>query len=165
MAESSPEETAVLTFLSTSEDAKIDDSFTWSEEKKLDHTKVVGAVKSLSSEGYVTTSDLSASFFELTAEGSSVLENGAQEILVLKTLCQAEGQTMTLEALQGAVGKDVAKIGMGNCMRSKWIQKGKEGLKAAKSLEEVQDEVQADLKALKDGGFATDAIDNAVRRT
>jgi phenylalanyl-tRNA synthetase alpha chain len=172
--ESSNEETAILTFLSSSEDATIPDTFQWCADEQnappLDHLKVVGAVKSLSAEAYVTTTDLATSFYELTDEGTSVLTNGSPEMLVLKTLCQAnEQQSLSLPDLERVVGKDVAKIGMGNCMRSKWIQKQtsqEDGktilLKACKTLDDVQDEAQLHLQELQAAGFGVDAVDGVV---
>mmetsp|Transcript_100214 Transcript_100214/g.289362 ORF Transcript_100214/g.289362 Transcript_100214/m.289362 type:complete len:505 (-) Transcript_100214:343-1857(-) len=149
-------ESAILTHLASSPDAVIEDTFPWSEEKKLDHAAVVGAIKSLLADEYVQASNLSTSFYALTEEGQSILENGAQEVIVLKALNEAG--KLSLPDLQAKVGKDVAKIGMGNCMKKKWVKKDGADLVPLKKDDEVEDEVQTQLKKLADAGFAESAI-------
>ena len=60
MAESS--ETAILTFLSTSPETVIEDTFPWAESSGLDHKAVVGAIKSLLADQYVAVENLEESF-------------------------------------------------------------------------------------------------------
>ena len=153
------EEAAILGFLSSNE--CIEDTFPWSGEKKLDHKAVVGAVKSLSVDDYVSSSDLSFSYFTLSKEAETILENGSQEYLVFKAIVEKEGG-MGMPDLQSAVGKNVAKIGMGNCMKAKWIKKDGANLVAVKTLDEVSDETQATLKSLKDADGSPDALDDKV---
>ena len=154
-------ETAILTYLASSAEAVIEDTFPWSEEKKLDHTAVVGAIKSLLTDEYVKAENLSASFYSLTDEGKSILENGSQEMVVLKTLNEAG--KLALPDLQSKVGKDVAKIGMGNCMKKKWVKKDGADLVPLVKADDVEDEVQAALKKLSDAGFAESGISAKVR--
>jgi phenylalanyl-tRNA synthetase alpha chain len=153
-------ENAVLQYLSTSSDATIEDTFPWSASQNLDHLRVIGAVKSLHTEGYVATDELATSFFEPSKEALQILKDGSQEILVFKAL--TESGKLSLPELQAKVGKDVAKIGMGNCMRSKWIQKDGGDLVPTKQFEEVNDEVQDALKALELGNYAQDSIDEKL---
>jgi phenylalanyl-tRNA synthetase alpha chain len=154
-------ETAILTFLASSPDAVIEDTFPWSEESKLDHAAVVGAIKSLLTDEYVQATNLSASSYSLTDEGQSILDNGTQEVIVLKALNEAG--KLSLPDLQAKVGKDVAKIGMGNCMKKKWVKKDGADLVPLKKDDEVEDEVQGLLKKLSEGGFAESAISDKVR--
>ena len=65
---------------------------------------------------------------------------------------------------QKVVGKDVAKIGMGNCMKNKWIKKDGKDLVPIKKMDEVKDEVQDSLKALIDAKFDPESVDKKVRR-
>jgi len=153
-------ETAILTYLSTSTDAVIEDTFPWSAEQTLDHAAVVGAIKSLLADDYIIASNLSASFYTLTDEGQSILDNGAQEVLVLKALNEAG--KLTLPELQDKVGKDVAQFGMGNCMKKKWVKKDGTDLVPLKKDDEVQDELQELLKTLADAGFAESALSDKV---
>ena len=65
--------------------------------------------------------------------------------------------------LQSAVGKDVCKIGMGNCLKNKWAKKEKDGrLVAVVSGEEVKDDVREMLGRLKEGGGGADVLDDKV---
>lgn len=154
-------EAAILKHLSSSPDAVIEDTFPWAEANKLTHTAVVGAVKSLSADEYVVSENLATSFYTISKEAEGILENGAQEMLVLRAL--VEKGPLSMPALQEAVGKPVAKIGMGNCMKNKWVKKDGADLVALKTLDEVEDEVQNALKKLVEGKFAEDALDNKVR--
>mmetsp|Transcript_1825 Transcript_1825/g.2556 ORF Transcript_1825/g.2556 Transcript_1825/m.2556 type:complete len:507 (-) Transcript_1825:137-1657(-) len=153
-------ETAILTHLSSSPEATIEDTFPWSEEIKIDHKAIVGAVKSLLVEEYVAASDLSTSFFTLSKEGEGILANGSQEVLVLKALIEAG--KLSIKDLQEKVGKDVSKIGVGNCMKNKWAKKDGGDLVPIKTMEEVTDDIQAALKTLSDAGGVTDGIDDKV---
>jgi len=154
-------ETAILAYLSSSPEAVIEDTFPWAAENNLEHTAVVGAIKSLLADEYVQASNLSASFYTLTDEGQSILDNGAQEVLVLKALNEAG--RLSLPDLQAKVGKDVAQIGMGNCMKKKWAKKDGADLVPLKKDEEIQDELQGTLKKLADAGFVESAISEQVR--
>jgi phenylalanyl-tRNA synthetase alpha chain len=153
-------ETAILAYLSSSPEAVIEDTFPWAAENQLEHTAVVGAIKSLLADDYVQATNLSASFYVLTDEGQSILDNGAHEILVLKALNEAG--KISLPDLQAKVGKDVAQIGMGNCMKKKWAKKDGTDLVPLKKDDEVEDEVQLILKNLADAGYAESAISEQV---
>jgi phenylalanyl-tRNA synthetase alpha chain len=155
-------ETAVLTHLSTSPETVIEDTFPWAESSGLDHTAVVGAIKSLLADQYVAVDNLETSFYTLTDEGQSILSNGSQEFLVLKALNEA-GQ-LSMPDLQDAVGKDVAKIGMGNCMKAKWVKKDGVNLVPMKTTDEVDDTVQKILEDLKNAGFGSGALSDKVRQ-
>jgi phenylalanyl-tRNA synthetase alpha chain len=123
----------------------------------------VGAVKSLLADEYVTAADIATSFYTISEEGQAILENGTQEMLVLKAI--VENGKMDTAGLQSLVGNDIAKIGMGNCMKNKWVKKDGVDLLPLKTLGEVEDEVQKALKVLVDGNYATDAVDDKVRYT
>lgn len=154
-------ETAILTYLSTAEDACIEDTYPWAVERKLEHLDVIGAVNSLLVDEYLTTSNLATSFYTISDEGKGILENGSQEIMVLKAIIEAG--KLSQADLAAAVGKDVSKIGMGNCMKNKWVKREGGDLVPLVKMEEVQDTVQQQLQKLVDGDYATDAIDDKVR--
>jgi len=156
-------EDAVLKHLSSSPDAAIDDTYPWSLQQGLKHETVVGALKSLLADEYVATEDLATAFLSFEKEADSILKDGSQEIRVLQALASAEGQKLSVANLQSAVGKDVAKIGMGNCLKNKWIRKDGGDLVAAKSPDDVEDEVRLLLQAIQNADFAGDALDDKVR--
>eukprot|EP00980_Cylindrotheca_fusiformis_P028623 scaffold22620_cov131-Cylindrotheca_fusiformis.AAC.18 len=149
-------EAKILAHLSASDDAEIADTFPWSQTEKLDHEAVVGAIKSLLADEYIAVENLSTSFYSLTKEGESILANGSQEYAVLQAL--EESGALSLPELEAKVGKAVAKIGMGNCMKAKWIKKDGGNLVAVKKVAEVNDDVQEMLKKLQAADFSKDAI-------
>jgi PheRS DNA binding domain 3/PheRS DNA binding domain 1 len=142
----------------------IDDTYAFAESQKVNHLDVVGAVKSLSTDDYVTTEDVATSFYTTTDEAVDIVENGSQEIRVLRAIIDNNNE-MTLGQLQEKVGANVAKIGMANCMKNKWIQKrGKDDLQALiTSLDDIRDEVQQQLQSLVQGNYSMEAIDEKVR--
>ena len=151
-------ETAILQHLESHN--AIEDTFPWSQTFGLDHKDVVGAVKSLLVEEYVASQDLSESYFTLSKEADSIVQNGAQEIIVLQALNDAN--KMTMPELQAKVGADVAKIGMGNCMKNQWVQKDGADLVPRKTMQEVTDEVQIELQLLLSKQGDPTALDDKV---
>ena len=153
-------ETKILTHLSTSADAVIEDTFPWSEASNVDHAAVVGSIKSLLVDELIVAENLSSSFYTLTGEGESILANGSQEFAVLQAL--EEAGSISLPELEAKVGKAIAKIGMGNCMKKKWIKKDGGNLAPLKKTSEVTDEVQVLLKKLAEADYSQDAISDKV---
>ena len=158
-------ESTILEALTSSEDSIIPDTFPWAESKGIDHLKVIGAIKSLEVDQYVLTNPLSKSFFELTVQGQSVMESkGSQEVLVLKALLAAPGGAgLPMPELQNAVGKDVSKVGMANCMKEKWIKKEGSNLVPVVQLENIEDKAYVLLQTLTAKEGAEDALNAAVR--
>ena len=157
-------ENAILTHLSQSPDASIDDTFPWSELNSFDHGAVVGCIKSLAVDGYVASETLSTSFYTISEEAEGILANGISQEMSVFNAVVAAGSISEADLI-AVVGKDVAKIGMGKCMQTKWVQKDKEtkNLVPAKASDDVKDEVVEQLQALKEGNFAEDAITSEVR--
>jgi PheRS DNA binding domain 3 len=164
-------EAAILAYLANDDDGSgnhsvIEDTFPWSVQRNLNHASVVGAIKSLLADAYVHVEDLSTQFYTLEEEGQSILEGGSQESRVLGAIRSAPDGRMTLEELQQrfASEPEVVKIGMGNCMRLKWIQKDSaDGSLRAAVGESVEDRVQEQLLELRDKEFAVTALDDKVR--
>ena len=68
---------------------------------------------------------------------------------------------LSMAELQEKLGKDVCKIGMGNCLKNKWAKKEKDGRLVA-IVGEVKDEVKEMLGVLKEGGGAAGVLDDKV---
>ena len=128
----------------------IEDSFTFAETNAVDHQKLIGAVKSLEGDLYVTSEQLSLKYWELTEEGRGVAANGSPEYQVYKKVGESDGGLMSLESLNGALG-DVAKIGLGQCMKNKWLAKTAEGISAVASADSVSDSTAALLSRVDSG--------------
>merc|ERR1719246_287484 len=76
-------------------------------------------MKSLLVEAYISSTEKSTSFFNLTEEGKAVLVFGSPEVRVFEALKNADG--MSIPELQKTLGKDVAKIGMGQDIDGKML--------------------------------------------
>ena len=152
-------EELILSHLSASPDATIPDTFPWSASKSLDHNTVVGVVKSLDGDGYVSHTELTTSFYNLSKEALEVVKNGSQEMIVLAALVEAGEAGVSMPDLQTKVGKSVCKIGMGNCMKNKWAKKDGQNLIALKTMEEVTDVTRAQLQALQNADGDASSID------
>ena len=150
------EEEAILTYLATNE--FIDDSYPWSAANELDHKKVVGAIKSLIADDYIRCEDLSKSYYALTDQGTAIAESGSPEYAVYVAI--QESGKLSLGDLAEKVGAEVAKIGMANCMKSRWIKK--DGADLVPMAESVDDVVQSQLKDLVEKEGNLDAIDDKV---
>jgi phenylalanyl-tRNA synthetase alpha chain len=160
-------ESSILSYLSTSDDVIIEDTYPWSISNALDPLTVIGAVNSLLTEGYVMTQDLSTTFYTLTAEGESILANGSQEMIVYNTIKELstlkDGQPVTMEEVETKIHQpEICKIGFGNCLKNKWITKNGSEYTIAATTTDVTDTMQQALQTLSDGNFAKDAIDEKV---
>lgn len=154
-------ENAILTYLSTND--IIEDTYPWSIEQSIDPLVVIGAIKSLHSEDYVATEDVVTSFYTLSEEADGIVKNGSQEIIVLKAINGSDDNKLSIAKLNEVVGIDIAKIGMGNCMKSKWIKKDGNDLVALKMVNDVEDTIQSYLLSLASKNYTEDSIDKSVR--
>lgn len=99
----------------------------------------------------------------LGKEADCIVNDGSQEMRVLAALIEAGEGGLSMPDLQGAVGKDICKIGMGNCLKNKWAKKEKDGqLVAVVKMADVKDEVRDLLQQLKEGGGDPKSLDDKV---
>lgn len=156
-------ESAILGYLASSaEDAVIEDTYEFATSRSMDPQVVIGAVNSLMTESYVASEELKTEFYTLSSEAQEILEKGSQEIVVLKAIRGTEHGRLSLADLQTVVGNAVAKIGMANCMKNKWIQKDGTDLVAVANIQDVTDVTRDALQKIVDGNYAKDAIDEKV---
>lgn len=147
-------EQAVLTAIA--KDGLIADTWELATQLNVDHQILVGVVKSLLVDKYITEEPLSTTYWALTAEGEQVAQKGSPEIQVLNAV-PSEGISLT--ELQTALG-EVAKIGMGVCMKNKWIKKdGDQVVRLADSS--IQDETAKVLNVVLSGDAAENAKNDA----
>ena len=116
-AEKQRVETQILQHLNAN--GSIQDTFEYALEHKLSHDLVVGVMKSLLTEAYVASAEISTSFFVLKEEAAGFLANGSPEVQVFHAI-PADG--IDRKALETAVGAAVLKVGQGACMKNKWIR-------------------------------------------
>lgn len=137
-------EQVVLTALE--KDNVIVDTWELAVQLNIDHQNLVGVVKSLLVDKYIVEEPLSTTYWALTAEGEQVAQKGSPEIQLLNGV-PSEG--ISLNELQAALG-DIAKIGMGVCMKNKWIKKeGDQVIRLAGS--DIQDETAKILNYVLSG--------------
>lgn len=120
---------------------EIADTWEFAAQQQLDHQEIVGAIKSLLVDAYVVDHPLSATIWSLSDEGKDVLEKGSPEIQVLRAVSAAG--SIAISTLNAQLG-EVAKIGMGVCMKNKWIAKKGDNVEALVS--DVKDETTAQLQ-------------------
>jgi phenylalanyl-tRNA synthetase alpha chain len=125
--------------------SEISDTWAFAESQKLEHQTVVGAIKSLLVDSYVVDEPISSTFWELTAEGTEIATKGSAEFQVFQAVPEGGINVGELNAKLG----DVAKIGMGPCMKNKWLKK--EGENIVRLASSVEDETANKLSAVAKG--------------
>jgi len=145
-------EEAVLSALAA--DGEISDSWTFSVAKGIDHQAIIGVQKSLLGDAYTCEEPLSCTLWSLTEEGEEFANIGSPEFRVYKSVagcCETDTDGMDMTALQTALG-DVCKIGLGPCMKNKWL--AKKGDKVQVVSQNVTDDTATMLVAVREGKFS-----------
>ncbi|GMH67966.1 hypothetical protein TL16_g04813, partial [Triparma laevis f. inornata] len=141
-----PAQSQILRHLSSSPSASLN-TYTFSQslpsEYGVTHSAVLGCAKSLAADSYVTTSSNKISYFQLTSEGTTIAKEGSQEAKCWNAIKAAGEAGLDKKALEAAVGSSVAKVGMGNCMKAKWISKNGDAL--VSTVSSITDTVQTHL--------------------
>ena len=101
------------------------DTYAQAKALGVDHQALVGAVKSLWADGYVSMDQKSATWLNATKEGCDISKNGSPEYKVYAAVSAAG--SLPVSDLEKSVGKASAKVGLGAAMREKWLKKGGDG--------------------------------------
>uniref|UniRef100_A0A0N4ZE13 phenylalanine--tRNA ligase n=1 Tax=Parastrongyloides trichosuri TaxID=131310 RepID=A0A0N4ZE13_PARTI len=125
------------------------DSLVLSNDKGIEHQKVIGAIKSLlSNEGIISTVDETVTEYELTKEGQEIANEGSHEFRVWEAIGKdgiSQSEIMKLP---------FGKIGQSKAMQNKWIAIDKSGgdVKLIRKVDNLlEDPVRNELKVcLKD---------------
>lgn len=136
-------EQVILSHLAS--EGQIADTWPFAVSVGVDHQVLVGVIKSLLVDSYVVDEPLTTSFWTLTEEGKEVVQKGSPEIQVLRAI--PEGG-ITIAELNKQLG-ETAKIGMGVCMKNKWVQKNGESIVSVAKT--VTDETSTVLSAIEAG--------------
>lgn len=153
-------EALILSTLATSNE--IADTWEFAAHHQLDHQEIVGAIKSLLVDAYVVDQPLSATIWSVSDEGKDVLEKGSPEIQVLRAVSAAG--SIAINTLNAQLG-EVAKIGMGVCMKNKWIAKKGDNVEALVS--DVKDDTAAQLQQVatsSGAGMNANDLNNLKKR-
>ncbi|CAM9546722.1 unnamed protein product, partial [Ectocarpus sp. 13 AM-2016] len=120
-------EHALLDAISAGENAEIADTWGFAQAMGCPHTETVGVLISLEAEEMLKSKKLETTYFVVSAEGQRVIEEGSPEMRVLE--CVPVGSDgISKASLEAALGADVVKIGLGQCMKNKWVAKGEGGV-------------------------------------
>ena len=145
-------------------DGVIADTIEFANDNSIDHQELVGTVKSLLVDAYVHDEQISKTIWSLTAEGEQVVAKGSPEYQVYAAVpSDADGISMT--QLQAALG-DIVKIGLGPCMKNKWLKK--QGESVVKIADSASDDTAAVLAKIKSGSYndvPEDELKNLKKRT
>ena len=148
----------VLDELSTSPSAVVRDSLELAAARAYDHAALVGVIKSLAAEGYVTPPTvLKSKAYALTEEGTHVLREGSPEFHFYNALSRDGGSTEEELVAGGEISKDAIKNGKKNAMQKRWCAFDKDTKRFTRSVEAVTDTTQAELAHV----VASDGVDTA----
>jgi phenylalanyl-tRNA synthetase alpha chain len=125
------------------ERGEIADSLKLAEEKKWDHDKLVGIIKSLQGDGQVDTTSSKKDGWKLTAEGEKYAKLGSPEAQVFQVL-KAKGP-LAADAIAKELDGDTAKAGTSAAMKNKWISVDKATKAMQAAVDSIDDTVKADL--------------------
>jgi hypothetical protein len=149
-----------LILITLARDNVIADTWDLALQYSLDHQVIVGHMKSLLVDLYIKEEPKSTVLWLMTEEGESILKSGSPEYQVFASV-PAEGATM--EALNQSLGEAVVKIGLGPCMKNKWVKKDKNLI--VRLTETIRDETAELLHRLAAGGeLAEDDLKNLKKR-
>ncbi|GLE09010.1 hypothetical protein PINS_up020537 [Pythium insidiosum] len=98
----------------------VGDSFEFAQRHGVGHDAVVGVMKSLLGDTYVTSDELSTSFFVLKDEGKGFLVNGSPEVQVFNAIPERRRRPARRSSRPWALR--TLKVGQGACMKNKWIR-------------------------------------------
>lgn len=127
----------------------IEDSEPFAAANGWEPQAVVGVMKSLESEKYVSSTPITKEFLVLSEEALSYIQHGSPEVQMFNRM-PAEIDDAGLDAM---FGKEFVAIAKGKAMKNKWITRGKgaDG-KYTKAVAAVErDELVEHLKAAREG--------------
>lgn len=135
--------------LRTVEHSPIECTYQWSLDNGYDHNLVIGTMKSLLIDGYVREESITTEFWQLMPEAESYIEKGSPEVQVFHAIPEAGA---TEAELKEKLGAELVKIGMGKCMKNKWINRDKSSGLLTRAVSSIdKDELVDELKAVQDG--------------
>ncbi|XP_044746499.1 phenylalanine--tRNA ligase alpha subunit [Coccinella septempunctata] len=113
-----------------------------------DHQKIVGALKSIEAHGnLLVVEPQTHKYFELTAEGKLIAENGSHEALIYQAIPENGMLQVKVNKLPNS------KIGFSKALAAGWIHLDKSTGQAIvkKKVQSIEDKVQTNLLLIADG--------------
>mmetsp|Transcript_22505 Transcript_22505/g.36014 ORF Transcript_22505/g.36014 Transcript_22505/m.36014 type:complete len:570 (-) Transcript_22505:299-2008(-) len=123
---------------------EIADTWEFAAAHALPHEAVVGKLKSLEADQMLCAEPLSLAYFTLTAEAAGVAAEGSPEVRLFRAVPPGGAELAQVEA---AVGAAAARVGMGPCMKNRWLRK--DGTRLVPLVAAVEDSTQEVLRRLQ----------------
>ena len=144
----------VLTLLNGINEGNWPNSWELAKTHNIDHTEVVGALKSLEAKSYLKLKQKKENKYNLNKEGELYAENGTPEYAIFKHLVSQEGMQANRADVQKLMGKDFSK-GLSNGMKRYFTIKDKTKLVVIDSVkpEETPDEDAEILRQIQGNDF------------
>eukprot|EP00960_Hanusia_phi_P058205 763811-Hanusia_phi.AAC.9 len=153
------------------------ESLSFANAQGFDHQALIGVLKSLLADGYVKMDAVDHEGWKLTDEGEACVTKGSPEAQVFALVKDDGSDKDEIEKLAGAL----AKVGLSQCMQSKWLRVDKaqvtvigfeemvftveQGGKIFKETASIEDVVQKQLSDVKKGVFPSKAdLDKLKKR-
>lgn len=152
----------LLSLLDENKDQSIS-SLDLAEIFSVDHQKVIGALKSISTKAAFATGDpkeflethmKDVKKLELTKEAEMIVGQGfSHEVRLFNYIPEDLGieQAELMNKFQDMV---IGKVGFSTAMRNKWICMDKETKKIKRNVPQVEDRIFKTLKAIKEGSYS-----------
>mmetsp|Transcript_12986 Transcript_12986/g.18197 ORF Transcript_12986/g.18197 Transcript_12986/m.18197 type:complete len:503 (+) Transcript_12986:68-1576(+) len=134
--------------------AEIEDTWEFAENSGIDHVTLVGVLKSLEADKMTKAEMIQTKLWELTSEGYQVLEEGSPEYQIMKLIGISEGKTKA--ELSNQLPPNIINLGLGPCMKNKWLVKGENEKLIRQNNSEVFDFTKEKLEKIQSLNF--DAI-------
>ena len=141
--------------------APIADSAAFAQTLSVDHNALVGTIKSLVADGYITEAPFEVASWELTEEAKTYLQAGSPEVQIYRYL--KENGPVSQDTLNQALGP-VAKVGFPHAMKAKWIAVDKGTKMVSAAVESVVDSVQQALHSLSTSEESKTNLDDLKKR-
>jgi len=137
-------------------EGSIQNSRVWASANNWKHDdSLIGVLKRLEGNEFITTETLKKNSVELTDEAELILKEGSPEIRLFNAI-PVEG--IKKEILESSLG-EVGKIGYSQAMRLKWIAFDKQTGKVTRIVQSVKDETKEQLHKIS---TSFDTIDESV---
>lgn len=149
-----------LLLSSLEKEGVIADSWDFALIHSIDHQNLIGVMKSLLVDSYVSDEPITSMFWTLTDEGNDIVKKGSPEFQVFNMVPSDGIAVAELNKIAGEVGK----IGLGPCMKNKWLKK--DGDRIVKNIVSIKDELALQLSDILSGksSLSEDDLKNLKRR-
>lgn len=136
----------------------------------FDHQRLIGAIRSIinlassTTDSFLHIEQREFKKYDLTSEGSLILENGSHEARIFNAVTKASTDGIDQASLMKSItDASMAKVGFSKAMSNGWIQIDKESKKVKPKVSQIQDSVHGLIDSISKLSFGEETtIDNKV---